>query len=70
MSKVAVRDEAEITEMQRVIDFRLMWLLTVYGRRNAEKIANDLTVDWHFAYDLRNKCTDESLCMRVIFGSL
>lgn len=69
MTKVAVRDEHEITEQERVINFRLLWLMTVYKRKNAEKLANDLSIDWHFAYDLRQKCTDEDLCMKVIYGS-
>jgi hypothetical protein len=62
---------AEVTEIDRVVNFRLQWLLHAgYKTRNAEKIANDLSVDWHFACDLRGKCSDERLCMKIIFGDL
>lgn len=66
MADVAVR---EVTEHDRVVNHRLQWLLTAYSVRNAERIANDLSIDWHFAYDLRQKCQDEALCMRVMYGS-
>lgn len=56
-------------EEQKVIDFRLQWLLHAgYKVRNAEKIAKDLSIDWHFAVKLHDECEDEKLCMRILFG--
>lgn len=63
-------DDFEIApERRKVIDFRLEWLRAAgYTKRNAELIASDLSIDWHFACDLRQRCVDESLCMRIIYG--
>lgn len=67
--KTAPVDE-EITELDRVVSFRKTWLQSAgYNKRNARKIAGDLNTDWHFACDLRKKCHDEELCMRILYGS-
>lgn len=57
-------------EDQRVINFRYEWLRAAgYSHKNAEKIADDKDIDWHFACDLLKQCKDEKLAMRVLYGS-
>lgn len=59
---------AVLTDYQKVVNFKLEWLLSAgYGKGNAIKIAES-EVDWHLAYDLRMRCEDEKLCMRILFG--
>lgn len=65
------REEVEVSqELQRVIQHRYEWLLSAgWTRRNAQLVASDMEIDWHFAYNLRKQCEDEALCMRIIYGS-
>lgn len=66
MSSPEVELENETT---KVVKFRQEWLRAAgYSKRNAELIASDLDLDWHFAHDLRKKCSDEDLCMRILYG--
>jgi hypothetical protein len=60
---------ATAPEQVKVVEFRYQWLVSAgYTKKNAEKIAQDVTIDWHTAYDLRQRCADERLCMRILFG--
>jgi hypothetical protein len=60
---------ATAPEHLKVVEFRYNWMLAAgYGQKNAEKIAKATNVDWHTAYDIRKKCADEQLCMKVLFG--
>ena len=69
MAKVLTNEINELSkEDQRVINFKLTWLLDAgYEIPNARKIANDSSIDWHFAVDLRKNCSDEDLCMDILF---
>ena len=70
VSSLKTPTHAEPDERNRVIDFRRDWLrASGYNKHNADLIASDLELDWHFACDLRTKCTDEVLCMRILYGS-
>jgi predicted metal-binding transcription factor (methanogenesis marker protein 9) len=62
-------DQQELSpEMQRIIDHRLRWLLDAgYKTRNAERIADALAVDWHFARDLLKNGCDERTAMKILF---
>jgi hypothetical protein len=56
-----------VPENERVINFKLEWLTaTGYNRKNAERIAKDPSIDWHFAVDLLRNCGDQRLCMRIL----
>lgn len=58
-----------LTDRDKVIDFKLEWLRVAgYSERNALKIARDETVDWHVAVNIRKRCQDEKLCMKVLLG--
>lgn len=50
-----------------VVDWRLKHLLTQYTIENAERIANS-DIDYRYAIDLHQKCIDEKLCMKILFG--
>lgn len=68
MPKVVVRES--VPPLQKVIDFRLEWLQrSGYSKGNAVKIAEAVDIDWHTAVDIRQACDDETLCMRILFGS-
>jgi len=55
-------------EHMKVVNFRLTWLLYAgYKPGNADKIAHATDIDWHFACDLRKKCSSECLCMKILF---
>jgi hypothetical protein len=41
-----------------------------WSEDNAELLATDPEIDWHVAYDLRIKCEDERLCLRILYGDL
>lgn len=57
-------------EVKKVVDFKKLWLRDAgWTKRNAEILATDSNLDWHFAVDLRRKCKDEDLCMRIIYGN-
>lgn len=64
-------DEMEIKdEPTRVFHWRYDWLKSAkYSKPNAIKIAKDTSMDLHFAVELRERCTDEELCMRILYGS-
>ena len=54
----------------KVLTWRTQWLSAAgYNIRNNDKIARDTSVDLHFACDLRKRCEDEKLCMRILYGS-
>lgn len=56
-------------EEDKLIKFKLKWYRHAgWTKRNAELLASDPDLDWHFVYDLRTKCDDEDLCMRIIYG--
>lgn len=56
-------------EHLKVVGWRLNWLRAAgYRLSNAERIAYDITIDYRFACDLRDKCKDERLCMQILFG--
>lgn len=61
--------ELVIDEAERVYKWRLMWLERYYSLHNAEMLANDLSIDLHSAIWLGEKCKDEDLRMRIIYGS-
>ena len=64
-----MEDVVELSrEAERVIKWRKDWLRVHYSPRNANKIARDTSIDLHFAVDLRNRCEDEGLCMRILYG--
>jgi len=57
------------SEDQRVIEFKLEWLLHAgYNRRNANRIAKDLEIDWHMAVDILKHSNDQPLCMRILYA--
>lgn len=63
MSKAPSSSESnptEITEAQKVIDFKLVWLLQAgFSVSNAERIANRSDVDWHLAVDMLPRARDK-----------
>jgi len=65
--------ETETIELSRdaekVLNWRKEWLRRLYNRHNANKIARDSSIDLHFAVDLRRRCDDEELCMRILYGA-
>lgn len=58
-----------VEEVDKVLDWRTQWLRVHYQKVNAIKIAKDTSIDLHFAIDLRKNCTNEDLCMRILYGS-
>jgi len=70
MTKVLTSiDETIIdSELERVINFRLQWLLHAgYSNKNAILLAEATTnVDWHFACELLKKCDDQKLAMKIL----
>jgi hypothetical protein len=56
-------------EAEKVINWRKEWLRLHYTKRNAGMIARDISIDLHFAVDLRKRCDDEELCMRILYGT-
>ena len=73
MTRVLTDRDADETfgeEQGKVVEFRFTWLRDAgYSTQNADKIAHDLSQDWHFAVKLRKQCDDEKLCMRILYGS-
>lgn len=58
------------TEAQKVVDWRLEWLLRDgrYKTGNAERIALEMDIDYKFAIELHKKCDNERLCMKILLG--
>lgn len=74
MTRILTDTDEDVTPMSddeiRVVNFRFEWLLAAgWNRNNANRIAEDLSVDWHFAHDLIKQCPDENLALRIIFGN-
>lgn len=63
-------EDTEITEADKVRNFRLQWLLHAgYSVQNAEDLASRTDIDWHLAVDVlpvaRAKGIDEETIMRM-----
>jgi len=68
MTEVLTDEVESSSEHLRVVEFRRTWLLHAgYKPKNARKIAHETSIDWHFACELHDRCSDESLCMKILF---
>jgi hypothetical protein len=66
--KTTIDRDVEETEYTKVINFRETWLRHAgYNKANASKIAREASIDWHFACELYERCTNEALCMKILF---
>lgn len=73
MTRILTDTDADVTPLSedqiKVVNFRFEWLHSAgWSRSNANRIAEDLSVDWHFAHDLIKQCPDEKLALQIIYG--